>query len=123
MGPGKYSPIKNRRMNNAGTPIPALRDKTTFWRRRGMKAVRMVEVDKPLELQEIPIPSIGEEDILVRIRAAGICHSDAHYRAGKSAMGKLPITLGHEIAGEVESVGSQVTTIKQIGRASCRERV
>jgi len=72
----------------------------------------MVETGKPLELQEIPIPILGEEDILVRIRAAGICHSDAHYRAGKSAMGKLPITLGHEIAGEVESVGSRVTTVK-----------
>jgi propanol-preferring alcohol dehydrogenase len=50
--------------------------------------------------------------MLVRVRAAGICHSDAHYRAGKSAMGKLPITLGHEIAGEVEAVGSQVGTVK-----------
>src|SRR5689334_15982107 len=77
-----------------------------------MRAVRLVEVGKPLELQEIPIPSIGEKEILVRIRAAGICHSDAHYRSGKSAMGKLPITLGHEIAGEVESVGSRVTTVK-----------
>src|SRR6266498_1306084 len=77
-----------------------------------MKAVRMVEAGKPLELQEIPIPSISETDILVRVRAAGICHSDAHYRAGRSSMGMIPITLGHEIAGEVEWVGSQVTTVK-----------
>jgi propanol-preferring alcohol dehydrogenase len=77
-----------------------------------MKAVRMVEAGKPLELQEIPVPSIGGDEVLVRIRAAGICHSDAHYRAGKSIMGKLPITLGHEIAGEVEEVGSHVTTVK-----------
>jgi D-arabinose 1-dehydrogenase-like Zn-dependent alcohol dehydrogenase len=75
-----------------------------------MKAVRMVEAGKPLELQNIPIPSIGEKDILVRVRAAGICHSDVHYRGGRSAMGKLPITLGHEIAGEIEWTGSQVTT-------------
>jgi propanol-preferring alcohol dehydrogenase len=77
-----------------------------------MKAVRMVEAGKPLELQEIPIPHAGEKDVLVRVRAAGICHSDAHYRAGRSSMGRLPITLGHEIAGEVEWVGSQVTGIK-----------
>jgi len=77
-----------------------------------MKAVRMVEAGKPLELQHIPIPSISEKDILVRVRAAGICHSDAHYRAGRSSMGKMPITLGHEVAGEVEWVGSQVSTIK-----------
>ena len=76
-----------------------------------MKAIRMVEAGKPLELQNIPIPSIGEKDILVRVRAAGICHSDAHYRGGRSVMGMMPITLGHEVAGEIERVGSQVTTL------------
>lgn len=77
-----------------------------------MKAIRMVEPGKPLELQHIPIPAAGEEDVLVRVRAAGICHSDAHYRAGRSGMGMLPITLGHEVAGEVEWVGAKVTTVK-----------
>ena len=77
-----------------------------------MKAIRMVEAGKPLELQQIPIPAAGEEDALVRVRAAGICHSDAHYRAGRSSMGMLPITLGHEVAGEVEWVGAQVTGVK-----------
>src|SRR5919109_2719547 len=77
-----------------------------------MKAVRMVEPGKPLELQRIPIPSTSEEDVLVRVRAAGICHSDAHYRAGRSSMGFLPITLGHEVAGEVEWIGSKVTNVK-----------
>lgn len=77
-----------------------------------MKSVRMVEANKPLEMQEIPIPNIGEKDILVRVRAAGICHSDAHYRAGRSAMGMMPITLGHEVAGVVERLGSHVTNVK-----------
>src|SRR5215216_5025303 len=77
-----------------------------------MKAVRMVEPGKPLELQWIPIPAAGEEDVLVRVRAAGICHSDAHYRAGRSSMGMIPITLGHEVAGEVEWVGVKVTNVK-----------
>ncbi|HEX5838750.1 MAG TPA: zinc-binding dehydrogenase [Anaerolineales bacterium] len=76
-----------------------------------MKAIRMLEAGKPLEIQNIPIPPIGDKDILVRVRAAGICHSDAHYRAGRSSMGTLPITLGHEVAGEVEWIGSQVTTL------------
>src|SRR5215207_1243122 len=83
-----------------------------IFRRQSMKAIRMIEAGKPLELQEIPIPPISETDILVRVRASGICHSDAHYRAGRSSMGMLPITLGHEVAGEVEWVGSQVTSIK-----------
>ena len=77
-----------------------------------MKAVRMVEPGKALELQHIPIPSAGDEDVLVRVRAAGICHSDAHYRAGRSGMGTLPITLGHEVAGEVEWVGAKVMNVK-----------
>lgn len=77
-----------------------------------MRAIRLVEIGRPLELQEIPIPSFGEEDVLVRVRASGICHSDVHYRAGRSRMGMLPITLGHEIAGEVEWIGSRVTDLK-----------
>src|SRR3954447_26393544 len=64
---------------------------------------------KPLEMQEIPIPEVGREDILVRVRAAGICHSDVHYRAGKSPVYPLPMTLGHEVAGIVEQVGADVT--------------
>lgn len=83
-----------------------------------MKSVRLVEIGKPLALQEIPVPNIGDNDILVRVRAAGICHSDAHYRAGRSTMGKLPITLGHEVAGVVEKVGAQVTNVK-VGERVC----
>jgi propanol-preferring alcohol dehydrogenase len=83
-----------------------------------MKAVRMVQPGDPLQLQEVPIPAIGDKDVLVHIRAAGICHSDVHYRAGRSTMGMLPITLGHEIAGVVEDVGSQVTN-KKVGDRVC----
>src|SRR6266536_1782285 len=77
-----------------------------------MKAIRMIEPGKPLQLQDTPIPSFGEDTVLVRVRAAGICHSDAHYRAGRSTMGRMPITLGHEVAGEVEWIGSKVTNAK-----------
>src|SRR5215213_2476536 len=80
----------------------AQRKRAIFLRSHYMEAIRMIEPGKPLELQKIPIPFAGEEDVLVRVRAAGICHSDAHYRAGRSSMGRLPITLGHEIAGQVE---------------------
>ena len=83
-----------------------------------MRAVRLIEFGKPMELQEIPIPDIGEKDILIHIRAAGICHSDAHYRAGRSTMGMMPITLGHEVAGVVEKIGVQVSTHK-VGDRVC----
>ncbi len=83
-----------------------------------MKAVRLVEIGKPLELQEIPKPTVGDRDVLVRIKAAGICHSDVHYRAGTSAVGPLPQTLGHEVAGVVEEAGSQVRNV-QVGDRVC----
>lgn len=70
-----------------------------------MKAVRLVEIGKPLEMQEIPRPTVGEGEVLVRVKAAGICHSDVHYRAGTSGVGGLPQTLGHEVAGVIEKVG------------------
>ncbi|HNR97135.1 MAG TPA: zinc-binding dehydrogenase [Anaerolineae bacterium] len=70
-----------------------------------MRAVRLVEIGKPLEMQEIPRPTVGEGEVLVRIKAAGICHSDVHYRAGTSGVGRLPQTLGHEVAGVIEAVG------------------
>ncbi|MDB6065994.1 MAG: Alcohol dehydrogenase GroES domain protein [Pedosphaera sp.] len=77
-----------------------------------MKAVRLVKAGSPLELQEIPVPTPGPQDVLVRVKAAGICHSDAHYRAGKSKVHPLPMTLGHEVAGIVERVGAQVSRLK-----------
>lgn len=81
-----------------------------------MKAVRLVEINQPLQLAEIPVPSIGKRDLLVRVRAAGICHSDVHYRAGKSPVYQMPMTLGHEVAGVVEAAGAEVTRFKPCDR-------
>jgi propanol-preferring alcohol dehydrogenase len=83
-----------------------------------MKAIRFVGVKQPLEMQEIPIPEIGGRDILVKVKAAGICHSDAHYRAGISPVRPVPLTLGHEVAGVVEKIGAQVTNVK-VGDRVC----
>jgi propanol-preferring alcohol dehydrogenase len=76
--------------------------------RRIMKAVRLVQVGKPLEDADVAIPEISPSDVLVRVAACGICHSDAHYRAGISTIDPLPLTLGHEVAGRVERVGDDV---------------
>src|SRR5262245_44811219 len=74
-----------------------------------MRAVRLAEVGEPLESADVSVPEIGPSDVLIRVAAAGICHSDAHYRAGISKIDRLPLTLGHEVAGRVEEVGSDVT--------------
>lgn len=83
-----------------------------------MKAVRFIGIHQPLQMQEIPIPEIGGRDILVKVKAAGVCHSDAHYRAGISPVRPVPLTLGHEVAGVVEKVGADVPSVK-IGDRVC----
>jgi propanol-preferring alcohol dehydrogenase len=77
-----------------------------------MRAIRLVGQKHPVVMQEIDIPMLGREDVLVRVKAAGICHSDAHYRSGVTKTGPLPLTLGHEVAGIVEAVGSDVARFK-----------
>jgi propanol-preferring alcohol dehydrogenase len=75
-----------------------------------MKAVRLIAAGIPLVEQEIPVPPLGDRDILLHVRAAGICHSDVHYRTRKTP--PAPLTLGHEVAGVVEAVGSAVTRVR-----------
>jgi len=77
-----------------------------------VKAVQLTQIRSPLQMRDVPTPTIGEHDVLVRVRAAGICHSDVHYRAGTSPTASLPVTLGHEIAGEVARVGAQVRDLQ-----------
>jgi len=83
-----------------------------------MKAVRLIEPGRPVEMQDVPTPAIGPRDVLVRVKAAGICHSDVHYRAGVSPVRPLPLTLGHEVAGVVERAGAEVLNVK-VGDRVC----
>jgi D-arabinose 1-dehydrogenase-like Zn-dependent alcohol dehydrogenase len=72
-----------------------------------MRAIRMLRERAPLveQIVDDPLPAPGE--VLVDVRCAGICHSDAHYRADASRV-RLPLTLGHEIAGVVSGTGERV---------------
>jgi 2-desacetyl-2-hydroxyethyl bacteriochlorophyllide A dehydrogenase len=76
-----------------------------------MKAIQLTEVGHPLQLRELPVPRPGPNDVLIKIKAAGICRSDAHYRAGTPAIASLPVTLGHEMAGVAEKTGQNVKHI------------
>jgi 2-desacetyl-2-hydroxyethyl bacteriochlorophyllide A dehydrogenase len=76
-----------------------------------MKAVRLIKPGQPLEMQEMPVPSLGAKGVLVRVKAAGICRSDMHYRAGTSPVHPLPMTLGHEVAGVIEEMGPAVRNV------------
>lgn len=77
-----------------------------------MKAVQIVSTGSPLEDRTVPEPVPSATDALVAVEAAGICHSDAHYQDGTSAAGPFPLTPGHEVAGVVISIGSEVETVQ-----------
>ena len=76
-----------------------------------MKAAVFREVNTPMEVEEIAVDKPGSREVLVRTSAAGVCHSDMHFYNG-TYPGQLPIVLGHESAGIVEQVGSDVTYVK-----------
>ena len=87
--------------------------------------VAMLTGPKKIEVKEIPLPELGDNDILVKVEGAGICGTDVHEWKG-DPFGLIPVVLGHEGTGEVVYTGKNVTKDtagKQIGRASCRERV
>src|SRR5205814_10489532 len=108
-----------------------------------MRAIRMLRERAPLVEQIVDDPVAAPGEVIVDVRAAGICHSDAHYRADASRV-RLPLTLGHEIAGVIAATGQRVALhylmpngdmlgkerdggyaerVVEIGRASCRESV
>jgi propanol-preferring alcohol dehydrogenase len=100
-----------------------------------MKAMMLIEVGNPLQLAEVEVPKPKGNQVLVKIEGAGVCHSDVHMRSGKYGKIslkdrgiKLPLIPGHEIAGEVEEVGEEVTSFSKrekvavnpwIGEGSC----
>jgi len=76
-----------------------------------MKAARMHEYGKALVLEDVPVPDIQADEILVQVRACGMCRSDVQLVDGyfrKYADIPTPITLGHEITGVVHKIGSVV---------------
>lgn len=72
-----------------------------------MRALQLTGPGK-LELREVPVPEIAPGDLLLRVGAAGICHSDLHVLGLPFQLREDPLTLGHEIAGTIEAVGAQV---------------
>ena len=80
-----------------------------------MQALRWLERGK-LALQEIDVPECGEDDIILAIKAAGICGADMHWASGAFAA-DAPFTLGHEFAGVICCKGSHVSPYWQIGDA------
>ena len=69
------------------------------------------EKGAPVEVVDIVIPDPGPNDVVVKVQATGVCHTDLAYRDGDIA-DEFPFLLGHETAGVVETVGSDVTHVE-----------
>ena len=88
-----------------------------------MKAARLHEIGKNLSIDDVEIPVPKGRQVLVRVKSAGVCHSDVHYKDGRwgdftpQGLGfkspSLPLTLGHEIAGEIAEMGEDVTGLSK----------
>ncbi len=82
-----------------------------------MKAAVLHKADSPLVVEDIDNPEPGAGEVLIKVKACGVCHTDLHLAAGEWPLPRLPLVLGHEVVGVVETVGPGVTNFKPGDRA------
>jgi len=83
-----------------------------------MKAAILHKVHEPLSIEDLEPPSIAEDEVLVRVAACGVCHTDLKVIEGRIPF-KTPVLIGHEVSGTVEEVGgSGVYSSPAIGSSS-----
>jgi NADPH:quinone reductase-like Zn-dependent oxidoreductase len=90
-----------------------------------MKAVRLSAFGGPdvLEVKEIDTPTPGEGEVLIQVKACGVCYLDVIVRSGLRSRAKLPLTLGHEIAGVVVETGPGTKIFKRGDRVASTYRI
>src|SRR5689334_17867432 len=76
------------------------------------RIVSLQDVDAPLELVDLPLPKVQAGEILVKVSACGVCHTELDEIEGRTAPPKLPIVLGHEVVGRVEQTGPGCTRFR-----------
>ena len=76
-----------------------------------------------IEIQDIPKPEAGPNQVVVKVKNIGICGSDIHVYHGKHPYTSYPVVQGHEISGEVEVVGSEVTGVQQGDRITIQPQI
>jgi len=80
-----------------------------------MRAMVLLEPRRPLELRDLPAPDPRQGQVLLRVRACGVCRTDLHVADGELKDPKLPLVLGHEIVGVVEKGGSRFAKGTRVG--------
>ncbi len=82
-----------------------------------MKAAVLHQAGAPLVIEDVAVPQPGPGEILIKVKACGVCHTDVHLANGEWRLHKLPLILGHEVVGLVEELGPGVTQFKVGDRA------
>ena len=81
-----------------------------------MKAAVIHETRQPLTIETVERPVIADDEVLVKVEACGVCHSDLHLAEGDwqqmQRVVKLPLIPGHEVVGRVVERGGAVTTLE-----------
>lgn len=75
------------------------------------KAAVLKEFNKDYVIEDVNVPEPGRDEVLVRVRASGLCGTDIHIQEGKISTVKLPYVPGHEMAGEIYKLGENVTNV------------
>ena len=78
-----------------------------------MRAMILREFNKPLVPGDVPIPTIGDGDLLMKVKRCGVCYTDIKVASGLAPDISLPRILGHEVAGEVAAVGKGVKNFRE----------
>jgi propanol-preferring alcohol dehydrogenase len=73
-----------------------------------MKAMRLHAAGKPLSLDEMPLPEFSPQQLLLQVRACGVCRTDLHLIDGELPNPRYPVTPGHEIVGRIVDLGRAV---------------
>jgi propanol-preferring alcohol dehydrogenase len=88
-----------------------------------MRAVRLHAAGTPLRLEEVPLPEPAGTEVRISVSGAGVCRTDLHIVDGVQQRVRLPVTLGHEVAGQIDAAGPDASRLLRRARLGIGDAV